>query len=148
MQSRRRCERYWSLERLAPLPLDKPTSSHSGITPTTSGIFIPVRSARLQQQGRNGFSFYHIFFHIAGTGAGPVSAYGDLAYESQAMTRVLVIDDHSIVLNGCRRILEDAGVEPAITGCTLRAIGATCPMKPDRDTEPARLRGDLALSDL
>jgi two-component system, NarL family, invasion response regulator UvrY len=28
-----------------------------------------------------------------------------------AMTSVLVIDDHSIVLKGCRRVLEDAGVQ-------------------------------------
>jgi two-component system, NarL family, invasion response regulator UvrY len=28
-----------------------------------------------------------------------------------AMTSVLVIDDHPIVLNGCRRVLEDAGVQ-------------------------------------
>jgi len=27
------------------------------------------------------------------------------------MTRVLVVDDHPIVLQGCRRVLEDAGVE-------------------------------------
>ncbi len=28
------------------------------------------------------------------------------------MTGVLIIDDHPIVLQGCRRMLEDAGVEP------------------------------------
>ena len=27
------------------------------------------------------------------------------------MTRVLVVDDHPIVLQGCRRVLEDAGVD-------------------------------------
>ena len=30
------------------------------------------------------------------------------------MTSVLIIDDHPIVLNGCRRILEDAGVETVL----------------------------------
>jgi len=30
------------------------------------------------------------------------------------MTRVLVIDDHPIVLQGCRRMLEDAGVETVL----------------------------------
>ena len=30
------------------------------------------------------------------------------------MTSVLVIDDHPIVLNGCRRILEDAGVDTVL----------------------------------
>ena len=27
------------------------------------------------------------------------------------MTKILVIDDHPIVLQGCRRVLEDAGIE-------------------------------------
>ena len=30
------------------------------------------------------------------------------------MTRVLVIDDHPIVLQGCRQLLEDAGVEQIV----------------------------------
>jgi two-component system invasion response regulator UvrY len=30
------------------------------------------------------------------------------------MTSVLIIDDHPIVLQGCRRMLEDAGVEPVL----------------------------------
>ena len=30
------------------------------------------------------------------------------------MTSVLIIDDHPIVLQGCRRILEDAGVETVL----------------------------------
>lgn len=30
------------------------------------------------------------------------------------MTGVLVIDDHPIVLQGCRRVLEDAGIEPVL----------------------------------
>jgi two-component system invasion response regulator UvrY len=32
----------------------------------------------------------------------------------QTVTRVLIIDDHPIVLQGCRRVLEDAGVEAVI----------------------------------
>ena len=30
------------------------------------------------------------------------------------MTSVLIIDDHPIVLQGCRRMLEDAGVETVL----------------------------------
>jgi two-component system invasion response regulator UvrY len=30
------------------------------------------------------------------------------------MTSVLVIDDHPIVLQGCRRMLEDAGIEAVL----------------------------------
>ena len=35
------------------------------------------------------------------------------------MTRVLVIDDHPIVLQGCRQLLEDAGVENIVQAQTL-----------------------------
>jgi two-component system, NarL family, invasion response regulator UvrY len=41
------------------------------------------------------------------------------------MTSVLVIDDHPIVLKGCRRVLEDAGVQVVleardlVSGCRL-----------------------------
>lgn len=35
------------------------------------------------------------------------------------MTSVLVIDDHPIVLQGCRRLLEDAGVERVLEASTL-----------------------------
>jgi two-component system invasion response regulator UvrY len=35
------------------------------------------------------------------------------------MTCVLVIDDHPIVLNGCRRILEDAGVDTVLEASDL-----------------------------
>ncbi|MDF2999828.1 MAG: two component transcriptional regulator, LuxR family [Xanthobacteraceae bacterium] len=35
------------------------------------------------------------------------------------MTSVLVIDDHPIVLQGCRRLLEDAGVEKVLEASTL-----------------------------
>ena len=38
------------------------------------------------------------------------------------MTRVLVVDDHPIVLQGCRRVLEDAGVEEILeAGSTAEA---------------------------
>lgn len=37
------------------------------------------------------------------------------------MTRVLVIDDHPIVLQGCRRLLEDAGVERVLEASTAVA---------------------------
>jgi two-component system, NarL family, invasion response regulator UvrY len=30
------------------------------------------------------------------------------------MTSVLVIDDHPIVLEGCRRVLKDAGIETVL----------------------------------
>ncbi len=35
------------------------------------------------------------------------------------MTSVLIIDDHPIVLQGCRRVLEDAGIEPVLTASDL-----------------------------
>jgi len=35
------------------------------------------------------------------------------------MTSVLIIDDHPIVLQGCRRVLEDAGLEPVLTAGDL-----------------------------
>jgi DNA-binding NarL/FixJ family response regulator len=35
------------------------------------------------------------------------------------VTSVLIIDDHPIVLRGCRRVLEDAGVETVIDACDL-----------------------------
>jgi two-component system invasion response regulator UvrY len=35
------------------------------------------------------------------------------------MTRVLVIDDHPIVLQGCRQLLEDAGVEQIVQAQSL-----------------------------
>ncbi len=37
------------------------------------------------------------------------------------MTSVLIIDDHPIVLQGCRRVLEDAGMEPVLTASDLVA---------------------------
>jgi DNA-binding NarL/FixJ family response regulator len=35
------------------------------------------------------------------------------------MTSVLIIDDHPIVLQGCRRVLEDAGIGPVLTARDL-----------------------------
>jgi two-component system, NarL family, invasion response regulator UvrY len=35
------------------------------------------------------------------------------------MTSVLIIDDHPIVLQGCRRVLEDAGMGPVLTASDL-----------------------------
>ncbi len=35
------------------------------------------------------------------------------------MTKVLVIDDHPIVLQGCRRVLEDAGVQEVVVALNL-----------------------------
>jgi two-component system, NarL family, invasion response regulator UvrY len=35
------------------------------------------------------------------------------------MTSVLIIDDHPIVLQGCRRVLEDAGMAPVLTANDL-----------------------------
>lgn len=37
------------------------------------------------------------------------------------MTSVLIIDDHPIVLQGCRRVLEDAGIGPVLTASDLVA---------------------------
>src|SRR5215467_14521773 len=37
------------------------------------------------------------------------------------MTSVLIIDDHPIVLQGCRRVLEDGGIEPVLTASDLVA---------------------------
>jgi two-component system invasion response regulator UvrY len=35
------------------------------------------------------------------------------------MTSVLIIDDHPIVLQGCRRVLEDAGMAPVLTASDI-----------------------------
>jgi two-component system invasion response regulator UvrY len=37
------------------------------------------------------------------------------------MISVLIIDDHPIVLQGCRRVLEDAGIEPVLAASDLVA---------------------------
>ena len=37
------------------------------------------------------------------------------------MTAVLIIDDHPIVLQGCRRVLEDAGIDPVLAASDLVA---------------------------
>src|SRR6516165_2404772 len=37
------------------------------------------------------------------------------------MTSALIIDDHPIVLQGCRRVLEDAGIEPVLAASDLVA---------------------------
>jgi two-component system, NarL family, invasion response regulator UvrY len=37
------------------------------------------------------------------------------------MISVLIIDDHPIVLQGCRRVLEDAGIEPVLSASDLVA---------------------------
>jgi two-component system, NarL family, invasion response regulator UvrY len=37
------------------------------------------------------------------------------------MTSVLIIDDHPIVLQGCRRVLEDAGMAPVLTASDIVA---------------------------
>ena len=37
------------------------------------------------------------------------------------MTSVLIIDDHPIVLQGCRRVLEDAGIEPVLAASDMVA---------------------------
>jgi two-component system, NarL family, invasion response regulator UvrY len=58
--------------------------------------------------------------------------------QRQAMTRVLIIDDHPIVLQGCRRVLEDAGVETV-----LEARDAVCGYR-----TYLRQRPDVVLIDL
>jgi two-component system, NarL family, invasion response regulator UvrY len=35
------------------------------------------------------------------------------------MTSVLIVDDHPIVLQGCRRVLEDAGLEPVLAASDM-----------------------------
>ncbi len=37
------------------------------------------------------------------------------------MTSVLIVDDHPIVLQGCRRVLEDSAIAPVLTACDLVA---------------------------
>jgi two-component system, NarL family, invasion response regulator UvrY len=37
------------------------------------------------------------------------------------MTSVLIVDDHPIVLQGCRRVLEDAGIEPVLAASDVVA---------------------------
>lgn len=56
----------------------------------------------------------------------------------QTMTRVLIIDDHPIVLQGCRRVLEDAGVDTV-----LEARDAVCGYR-----TYLRQRPDVVLVDL
>ncbi len=47
------------------------------------------------------------------------SVQGSLSWLGDVMTRVLVIDDHPIVLQGCRQLLEDAGVEQIVQAESL-----------------------------
>jgi two-component system, NarL family, invasion response regulator UvrY len=56
------------------------------------------------------------------------------------MTRVLIIDDHPIVLQGCRRMLEDAGVE-----AVLEARNAASGYKLYRRHRPEVVIVDLAM---
>jgi two-component system invasion response regulator UvrY len=56
------------------------------------------------------------------------------------MTRVLVIDDHPIVLQGCRRLLEDAGV-----GAVLEARDASSGYRLYRQHRPDVVIVDLAM---
>ncbi len=56
------------------------------------------------------------------------------------MTSVLIIDDHPIVLQGCRRILEDAGIETV-----LEARDATSGYRLYRSHRPDVLIIDLSL---
>jgi two-component system, NarL family, invasion response regulator UvrY len=56
------------------------------------------------------------------------------------MTRVLIIDDHPIVLQGCRRMLEDAGVE-----AVLEARDAASGYKLYRRHRPEVVIVDLAM---
>ena len=56
------------------------------------------------------------------------------------MTSVLVIDDHPIVLQGCRRMLEDAG-----TAVVIEARDATSGYKLYRRHHPDVVIIDLAL---
>src|SRR3974377_354967 len=48
------------------------------------------------------------------TGRGPLRDEREGASHRLRMTSVLIIDDHPIVLQGCRRMLEDAGVETVL----------------------------------
>jgi two-component system, NarL family, invasion response regulator UvrY len=56
------------------------------------------------------------------------------------MTRVLLVDDHPIVLQGCRRILQDAGV-----GDVIEATSAVDGYRLYRDSNPEVIIMDLAL---
>ncbi len=48
------------------------------------------------------------------------------------MTSVLIIDDHPIVLQGCRRVLEDAGLAPVLTaGDPVSGYRLWCRHAPD-----------------
>ena len=44
----------------------------------------------------------------------PVPRRRRFVSRQRVMTSVLIIDDHPIVLQGCRRVLEDAGVESVL----------------------------------
>lgn len=56
------------------------------------------------------------------------------------MTRVLIVDDHPIVLQGCRRVFEDAGVE-----CVLAASDVVSAYRIYRRHRPEIVIVDLAL---
>src|SRR5690242_20906825 len=58
------------------------------------------------------------------------------------MTKVLIIDDHPIVLQGCRRMLEDAGVTDVI-----EAADATSGYRLFGDKRPEVVIIDLGLHD-
>lgn len=58
----------------------------------------------------------------------------------QTVTRVLIIDDHPIVLQGCRRVLEDAGVE-----AVLEARDAVCGYRTWLRQRPEVVLVDLGL---
>jgi len=56
------------------------------------------------------------------------------------MTRVLVVDDHPIVLQGCRRVLEDAGVDEILEASSFAEASSLF-----RRHEPDVVIIDLAL---
>src|SRR5688572_1607548 len=47
------------------------------------------------------------------------SAQGSTATEVPCLMNVLIIDDHPVVIQGCRRLLEDMGVAEVLVASTL-----------------------------
>lgn len=57
-------------------------------------------------------------WHSIAIAAKRLGAIGRPRWHSR-VTSVLIVDDHPIVLQGCRRVLEDAGIEPVLAASDL-----------------------------
>ena len=83
----------------------------------TAAASIPTRANGFRHSGMHerveGLGGHYTVESSAGTGTCVRITHSGLKWR-QCMTSVLIIDDHPIVLQGCRRVLEDAGVETVL----------------------------------